>query len=340
MLPLPLYRAIDQAMVTLTPGLRLFVDGFGDRRTLEALVERIRTVQVQTHSSALEVRWSGAPRHLGPVDIRHGHFHSPAAEWLPGAVQRGHLELLLPRRKRRRGPPQSAPVCLMLAGTGEEGYWMRRVLAAPLLRRGIGALLLENPFYGRRRAPGQDGPSLRTVEHQFAMNLAALEEARALLWWLRDQGHEHLGVTGYSQGGFMAGFAAALCGLPVAAILRSAGSAARPVFTEGALSRRIAWPRLGAEIGSEERARHYLEESLDAVQLVRFPPPRLPGAAILVNARGDGFVPAAEAESLHRHWSGSELRWLSASHATAALLHLRPQQQAVRDAFDRLRRAS
>ena len=77
MLPLPLYRLIDQAMVTLTPGLRFYEDGFGDRRKLEDLVARIRGMDVPAGRAGLDLQWDDAPRPLGPGVVRLGRFTSP-----------------------------------------------------------------------------------------------------------------------------------------------------------------------------------------------------------------------------------------------------------------------
>jgi hypothetical protein len=223
----------------------------------------------------------------------------------------------------------------LLAATGEEGFLFRRVFARLLLARGLAALLLENPFYGQRRPRRQRGPLVRTVRDQFAMNISTTEEARGLIDWARRDGYPAVGVSGYSQGGIMAAFATALTPFPVAVVPRGAGNSAKQIFTNAALSRRIAWRALGRQIGSVEKARDYFEECLVPVEIARYPAPALPEAAILVSARNDGFVPAAQAEALHRHWPGSELRWLDTSHILGAA-HLKPHQEAIIDAFSAL----
>jgi hypothetical protein len=258
------------------------------------------------------------------------------ADLLPEESKRGHVELLLPP-DRRRG--ERSRLCLMLAATAEEGYVRRRLWATSLLRRGIGALLLENPFYGRRRPSGQLGPSLRTVADQFAMNLVTVDEATAILSWMRGEGYERVGVTGYSQGGMMSAFAAAMAPFPLAAVPRGAGSAAGPIFTTSALTRAFDWDRLAAEKGGREAARQYFLECLEPVNISHHGPPIAPEAAILMGARSDGFIPPEQTVHLHRHWAGSELRWLPAGHVTSLVLHRRAQVQAISDAFERLDRA-
>jgi hypothetical protein len=136
----------------------------------------------------------------------------------------------------------------------------------------------------------------------------------------------------------MAAFAAAMVPFEIAAIPRGAGSAAGPIFTTSALTRAFDWDRLAAEKGGVEEARQFFMECLEPVNVSHHGPPRLPEAAILVGARSDGFIPPTETEHLHRHWAGSELRWLDAGHVTSLVLQRKAQVRAILDAFERLSR--
>jgi len=334
MLP-TLHRLADLAMVSAVPGARLYADGFGDREALEEMVEHIRSRAIREPVAEVDLRWDGPAEPKGWVSRRRGRFRSPFAHRQPAESHDAVIELIEPHDRQSKN---ELPICLLLAATGEEGFFLRRRFALGLAERGIASILLENPLYGERRPRGQLGPVLRTVEAQFAMNLATVAEARALLAWARARGHRLVGVSGYSQGGIMAAFAASLSDFPVAVVPRGSGSAAAPIFTNAALSRRIHWPRLSAEIGSVERARAYFGACLEPVQVRRFPPPIHPEAAILVNARGDGFVPPSEAEALHAHWPGSQLRWLQSSHVIASFMHGKAQRAAIVDSFGVLRR--
>jgi len=327
---------------------RLYADGFGDLEQLEQLVTLVRDSDVRREPGQIEVRWSGPARRRGPITVRAGTFESPVPHrLLPPETRVGHVQLLLPPE-----PAPGRPICLHLASTGEQGFTLRTLFATPLVRRGIAALLLENPFYGLRRPKEQFGCSLRTVRDQFAMNYATVTEARCLLAWLRREGYAQIGVTGYSQGGVMAAFAAALTPFPLAAVPRGAADSAAPIFLDGGLSKSMNWPKLAAQFRSsrpcgalrdeaaefgERQARSYFARCLEPVTVSHFPPPADPTLAIIINARHDGFVPPEEAMALHRHWAGSELRWLDGGHVTAAL-HLDAHRSAIRDAFDRLQR--
>jgi len=309
---------------------RLFAEGFGDLERLDALVERVQGYAPRT-APAIELSWDEPERRDagGTAIVRRGRFASPARAILPRESAQAFVEWWTPVIVH--GRPRT---CLLLAATGEEGFALRRRLAAALVREGIGALLLENPFYGRRRPAGQLLALLRTVAEQFAMNTATVDEAHALLAWLTGQGHR-VGVTGYSQGGMMAAFAAALTTHPVAVIPRASGAAAAAIFTEDALSRRFDWDRLAQPFGDREAARRHFARCLAPIDARRFPPPRAPEAAILVASQHDRFIRVSDVEALHQHWPGSELRWMSAGHLTGALLHGGLQLRAIVDAFDR-----
>jgi len=208
----------------------------------------------------------------------------------------------------------------LLASTGDEGFRWREGLARRLLAQGIGSVILENPFYGSRRPVGQRGPVLRTVVDQFAMNTAMVDEARALLGWLRAAGRLG-GVTGYSQGGFMAAFAAAFVDYPVVVVPRAAGTHAAPVLTEWALRRAVHWPSLARQAGSVAAARAELAHHLSVVDLRRHPAPVAPELATVLVARHDRVFPEHTGRALHAHWPGSELVVSNASHVTSALLN-------------------
>ncbi len=318
----------DELLTRLMGGPKLYADGFGSLTELDHLVETIRTYDVTVPPPSIRMRW-GDESQTASATVRRGTFESPAAPILPRETQTGFIELHMPRRGA------TGRVCLLLATTGEEGYALRRRLVGDLLREGVGALLLENPYYGMRRPAGQTLSLVRTVRDQFAMNTATVDEARALLLWLCDQGYVP-GTSGYSQGGMMASFAAALSNFPVAAVPCASGLRAAPIFTENALQRRFDWAALAKAFGSESEARVHFAACLEPVDVGLFPPPRHPASAILVGARYDGYIKPPEVEALHAHWGGSELRWVETGHLTGAVLGKRAHLRAIVDAYDRL----
>lgn len=307
----------------------LYEDGFGDRSALESLVRVIEDRTIVVEDAEIDLRFEPKQVRRG-VAVQRGTFQSPLATCLPVESRGAVVEL---RASAGREP---RTLVIMLASTGEEGFWLRSVFGGPLVEQGIATLSLENSFYGSRRPSGQKGPLLRTVHDQFAMNVATVQEARALARWALRHGYERVCLTGFSQGGFMAAFAGALMEAPVAIVPRAAGDSASPVFTSAALSRRIHWPRLGRDAGGEDAARRLFAEYLAPVRIGRFAQPAHTRASILVGVSGDGFIPRSESEALHRHWPGSELRWLTSNHVFAAIGYRGAQHQAILDALGRL----
>ncbi len=320
---------VDRLYVKLSPVGSFFRDGWGDEATIERVVGLLRRPPPPLR---VELRWGPEEQRRGWTE-RHGVFLSPVDDGtLPDASRTGRVLLLLPPGPHRTPPP----VCLHLAATGEHGYARRRRLCLPLLARGVGALLLENPLYGHRKPSYQQGSDVRTVAELVTMGRAIVEEARALAVWLHERGHP-VGLSGYSMGGQMAALAAALLPFPVAVAPASAPCTARQAFIEGLLSRVTCWSALGAR-GSPGEARARLAEVLDATCLTQQPPPRAPEAAILLVAREDGYIFAEGARRIHEHWSGSELRWLEGGHVSGYVAGISPLREAIVDAFARLPR--
>jgi len=307
---------------------RFFEDGWGSNVLLEKLTKG-------PHGFAFPELAEVTLRHLPPEGrllVQEGRFASPAAVGsLPASCQEARFHLLLPRDA---GP--LPPVCVFLAASGDEGFGVRRFLARELARHGVGALLLENPYYGSRRPPGQKGPAVRTVADLLLMFRATAVEATALLGWLLARGHPKVGVSGYSMGGSIAAYAAAMFPLPAAVIPLAAGHSAAPVFTEGVLSALPDWEALGRTTGGPEAARQRLAELLSEAATTALPPLSNPRRAIFLAARQDGFVPSASTLKLLQHWRGAELRYLAGGHISAFITGRSAIIRAILEAFSRV----
>lgn len=322
------HTLVDRLVARLARTGKLFGEGFGDVDLLRSISAEIRDYTPARDVGIARVEWSGLEKNRLGVRIRRGTFESPLARLLPAESRRAEVELLLPKRVRG--------VCLLLAATAEEGFARRRLFARHLLEHGIGTLALESPLYGSRRPAGQVGPRIRTVAEHFALNLATVDEGRALLRFARNELCSEVGVSGFSQGGIMGGFVAALSRFPLAAVLRGAGDSALPVFTRDALTRVVDWESLARNIGSRAAAQNLFEEVLAPVRISRHPVPVVPEAAILVYGRHDAFVVRHETLALGRHWKGAEVREKPAGHVTQALFYRSSHARAVLDAFQRL----
>ncbi|MGO9832574.1 MAG: alpha/beta hydrolase family protein [Myxococcaceae bacterium] len=303
-----------------------FREGWGDERLL-ALAAQGRLWERRA-PEPVEPRWGVARRRRAGLSVRDGAFASPQPG-LPDGVDTAHLRWL-------SGPGHSPTACLVLAGSREEGFGLREAIYAPLVPAGVDLLLLENPFSGLRRAPGQPSAAVRTVSDHLLLNLAMVREAQALLGWLVRAGYKRRAVAGYSMGGFMAALVAALTPEPLAVAALAAGTTPAPVYTSGLLSRSVDFTALGETCGGAEKARERLAGLFGLADVSRFSAPARPEAAVVVGCRQDGYVAQLDTEALAAHWAGSSLRWLKAGHISALLLHRRELRGAVAEALGRL----
>jgi pimeloyl-ACP methyl ester carboxylesterase len=316
---------MDTAFAWLASHRPFFQDGWGD----EALLAGVGTSAFcGGPPAAAAPRFGPAERHRG-VWGRDGTFASMQAG-LPGAVTTAHVRWLT----GEKGPARSA--CLVLAASREEGFGLREAVYGPLVSTGIDLLLLENPFSGLRRAPGQGSAAVRTVSEHLLLNLGMLQEARALVGWMGRAGYARRAVAGYSMGGFMAALVAALSPEPLAVAALAAGTTPAPVFTAGLVSRSVDFHALGEGRGGDAWARARLASLFGLADARLLAPPVRPDAAVVVGCRRDGYVSSLDTRALHAHWPGSTLRWLDAGHVSALLLRRAELRGAVAEALSQL----
>lgn len=294
---------------------RMFARGWGDEAVLQGSSRREHYLVTPP---PIAVAW-GPWRGEGQSVIRDGTFHSPLNS-LPEAVQTAHV------RCWARAKNEAA--CVILAASRDEGYRVRERLFGPLTERGIDLFLLENPFYGLRR--NGRGPADITVAEHCLMARGTVQEARALLTCLKPR-YARLAVAGYSMGGHMAAITAAVSPSPVACAALASGASASAIYTRGLLARSVDFVALG---GKEARAR--LQTVFDAADITNFRPPIRPDVAVVSGCVRDGYVLPSETERLHRHWKGSELRWIDAGHFSALITHRRALRACVEEAVGKL----
>ncbi|KAG4076289.1 hypothetical protein HA402_014838 [Bradysia odoriphaga] len=200
--------------------------------------------------------------------IIEGKFLTPLELYLPGLVPKAardaHFQMLLPLR----WPDENfKPVCVHFAGTGDHYFWRRRnFIAKPLLREaGIGAILLENPFYGLRKPKEQTRSNLNNVSDIFVMGGCLVLENLVLLHWCEKMGLGPLGVTGLSMGGHMASLSATNWPKPLVLVPCLSWSTASSVFTQGVMSQSINWDRLETQYYADG---HYRERLAKMVTIV------------------------------------------------------------------------
>ena len=314
-------RASALALARTPESRRVFRDGWGDPDDLAWFREVART-EPPIPDVPIEAT---QPTPLGDLVTWDLTFESPLADRLPEPTKRARARVLAP------GPDTERMVVLM-AAWNDHDFDTRATLAERLAARGIGSVMLENPFYGDRRPDPDDPQPMRTVAVFGTMGRATVLEGRVLARHLHDLGHT-VGVSGFSMGGNMAAFVAAMAPFPVAPAPLAAAHSPAPPFVTGVLQTTVAWEALGAD---DRRTRRRLEEHLLLASVTAFDPPRRSDAAVLVAGTVDGYVPTAAVQAVHRHWPGSELDWVNVGHG--ALIWRRKDRlvDGIVTALDRL----
>jgi hypothetical protein len=138
------------------------------------------------------------------------------------------------------------------------------------------------------------------------------------------------------MGGHMAAITAAVTPIPVGCAALATGASASMIYTRGLLSWSVDLDALdGATVGRAP-ARERLHQLFEVADVTRYPVPLRPDAAVIVGCKRDGYVLNCETERLHRHWRGSELRWIPAGHFSALVTSRRALCECVGEAADKL----
>lgn len=76
---------------------------------------------------------------------------------------------------------------IILAPTGDHSYALRDYQFTDyLVKHGVNTVLIENPFYGRRKPENQFRSALENVADLFIMGAALITESVFLFKWLND----------------------------------------------------------------------------------------------------------------------------------------------------------
>lgn len=251
---------------------KFFCKGWGKPENLERLFEFRKIISNRAACSKL------VPRDY-PVEITkeevtsdckilEGKFKTPLEIYLPGlvpdVVQNAHFQIMLPLKWNDE---RFKPMCIHLAGTGDHYFWKRRnLIAKPLLKEAnLGAIILENPFYGLRKPKDQKASSLHNVSDIFVMGGCLVLESLVLLNWCERNGYGPLGITGLSMGGHMASLAATNWPKPLVVVPCLSWSTASAVFTEGVMSNSINWDVLETQYFTDGNFRERLSKMVTVV---------------------------------------------------------------------------
>eukprot|EP01122_Echinamoeba_exundans_P005862 TRINITY_DN16032_c0_g1_i1.p1 TRINITY_DN16032_c0_g1~~TRINITY_DN16032_c0_g1_i1.p1 ORF type:complete len:371 (+),score=32.78 TRINITY_DN16032_c0_g1_i1:12-1124(+) len=320
-----------------------FPHGLGDISRYDKALERFRT---HAHEPPVELRLEERTV-SGSAQAAMGSFTSPVAEFLPNEknIHTAHFQIIVPAAGGLDAAIEAGmPFVIHLPATGDEGFGRRRELfAKPLLSKGISSIILQVPFYGKRKHPGQKGAGLLKLEHSAQQSLGAVTEALALAAWLRlTKNHKGpIGLTGISYGGAMAALAGCLCPFDVAIVSMVPSHGPAPPFLDGALARTVKFDAF-------TRGRDEVRAHLDKMDLQSFQEEiearkshKAKRAYIQLTARHDKYIPSYSADVLFKSMSQltnatAERRELDGGHVAAFLFGAKPYVQAIEDAFTHL----
>ncbi|RID71466.1 hypothetical protein BRARA_C03403 [Brassica rapa] len=263
----------------------------------------------------------------------------PLTAALPPESRTARVAWLVPKDV----PPQKMSCVVHLAGTGDHTYDRRLRLGGPLVKQNIATMVLESPFYGRRRPFLQRGARLLCVSDLLLLGRATIEESRSLIHWLDvEEGFGKMGVCGLSMGGVHASMVGSLHPTPVATLPFLSPHSAVVAFCEGILKYGTAWEALREELAAQkitmtlDEVRERMRSVLSLTDVTRFPVPKNPEAVIFVAATDDGYIPKHSVLELQKAWPGSEVRWVRGGHVSSFILHNDEFRKAIVDGLDRV----
>lgn len=230
---------------------KLFTKSWGHPDTLTILAKHMNTIMSKRQITAMVQDLNGPEVIIEEENVKKTHrelkarFKSPHAmvcpSTMPSPVDMAHFRAFLPK--------EPAPVCFHMPGTGDHSYKRREyLLVEDLLKDGVGGVLLQNPFYGERKPPGQFRSSLENVSDLFVMGAAIISEINFLIQWLKQRGYGPFAISGVSMGGFTAQLAATNIIEPVATVPILAWTTSSPAYTSGAIAPAINYPRLQQQL--------------------------------------------------------------------------------------------
>lgn len=251
---------------------KFFCKGWGKPENLERLFEFRKIMSNRAACSQLVPRDYPVEitkeELLSDCKILEGKFVTPLEIYMPGLVpdvaQTAHFQIVLPLKWNDE---RFKPMCIHLAGTGDHYFWKRRnLIVKPLLKEAnLGAIILENPFYGLRKPKEQRASSLQNVSDIFVMGGCLVLESLVLLNWCERNGYGPLGITGLSMGGHMASLAATNWPKPLVLVPCLSWSTASSVFTEGVMSHSINWDVLETQFFADGNFRERLSKMVTVV---------------------------------------------------------------------------
>lgn len=292
--------------------LALFHKGWGSQEALDAIIERW---DIAGYAPEPEIHWARKQTQSG-LSVAHGQMHSSVySDQLP--AESAHANVVLVKRVS-----QSSRRAVLLAPTSREvGFGRRWKTAKKLATRGFSVMLLDNPFMGARAPSDQEGTVLSSFSDFPLTCAASAEECRSAISWLLANGHDHVCVSGVSQGGYcgiVAGLRSDASKVSVVAVVPP--HSAEPVIDEGVPGRLCDWEALARDCGGAELARQRMKLVFDRTRIDAMPVPDAPMKIVVIGARRDKYVIPRSFEMIADHLEELvDLRWTDGGHVSAIM---------------------
>jgi len=307
---------LDRVQVWALKRGHCFEDGWGDLSVVDCICADIES---PPPALPLDIDWSLPTAVLG-AELRVGSFVSPV-DHLPDAVRPGRVWWLHPADQDVRG------MVVAFASWGDEGPTLRGRILGPLVRDGVGIVILENPYYGVRRPEGQRAGGLRTVSDFIRMQGSVLHEGRALVRWAQRQVQAPVGIFGFSMGGHIGATVATTLRTPVPLVIAAPPLCPSEPMSVGPLSTCVDWDALG---GPTAGVRQQWVEIMDRFDVRQLPAPSRPELTRVIGCEHDGLVPSHHAHEIAQAWA-LPFEWQPVGHVGIALTRGRVLRRALRD---------
>ena len=244
-------------------------------------------------------------RNLGDVSIHHLTYPSPGPSRFPINLT-VHAEYYRPEGK---GPFPAAVVLHISDGR----FYVARLLAASLARRGVASLFIQLPYYGDRRPEVKVDPNEVALEDAVGVIKQAVHDIRRGAAWLRERpevNSERVGLVGASLGSFAGQMAAgADGGFDRCAFLLGGGSLLAPLYSRARETRKVL-----AYLEGRGLTREKVEAAIGPLEPIRHVDGLKDTRILMINCDADPVVPP---ESTRTYWEAlgkPEIHWYKGDH--------------------------
>ncbi|XP_075247624.1 protein ABHD18-like [Convolutriloba macropyga] len=335
---------------------KIFVNGWSDGNNLVDFFNLLPTIQKRSCflklSLSAPIEFSNDSKSSSPTtDCLFGKFESPLNSFLNlrKECQTCHFWACIPKNRCRS-------VVLHFAGTGDH-YYLRRKLsfANPLLEHNIGSIVIENPFYGKRKPRTQFRSQLNYVSDLLIMGTALVMEANVLMNFVEKENFGFPALTGISLGGYTSSLAATAWSKPVPLIPCLSWTTSANVYTQGILSSFVNWPKLrqnmpdlsalsqnpdlkilldsvNGSISAETLLYQILEVS---THLSNYSPLVDPKLATVVVAEKDAYIPRNTDDLTNDVWPGATRVNINVGHMQGIFMHTQTFLKAILETVER-----